>query len=69
MTRRGPYRKHSRLLVKDETWGLRDVVTVGRVRWIIRSIAGQDVNLTASNASPRVDWHTTLDHLPQKTRR
>lgn len=69
MSRRGPYRKHTRLLVKDERWGLHDVVTVSRTRWIIRRIAGTDVTLVASNRFPAVAWTTTLDCLPQKTRR
>lgn len=65
--RRGPYRKPSKLRVDEHTWKAGDVVQIGGRRWIIRSIRGEDVVLTASNTSNHdVRWTTTLTRLPRK---
>jgi len=61
---RGPYKRKPRLKVDIPRHEEGDVVTVGKRRWIIRTIRKQDVHLEASDSDNRIDWHTTLDHLP-----
>lgn len=41
-----------------------DAVTLGAVRWTIRTIDGDQVVLEASNVQPGITWRTTLDRLP-----
>lgn len=50
------------------TWARGDVVVLGRMRWIIRSIRGEVVRLVSSNnTAARVVWTTTLTNLPRRT--
>lgn len=68
---RGPYRRRPKLAVAEKKWHEEDVVTVGRVRWIIRHI-GRDktVELVSSNSTNHaITWKTTLDQLPMKASR
>ncbi|WP_439593916.1 hypothetical protein [Microbacterium sp.] len=63
---RGPYRKPSKLTVKDKSWQVGDVVMIGRRRWIIRTLK-PEVTLVASNSgNHRIRWTTTLNNLPKK---
>lgn len=48
-------------------WAVDDVVTIGAVRWAIRSIQGNRVQLEALNANAGIIWDTTLDKLPERT--
>lgn len=65
--RRGPYRKPSKLRVKELRWFEGDVVVIGRRRWIIERIRGEEVILLASNTSNfGTRWTTTLTRLPKK---
>lgn len=72
---RGPYRKPSKLAIRDNTWRRHDVVQVGRRRWIIRQLDDPDdptsrVVLWASNPTNHdIRWTTTLDKLPKKAAR
>lgn len=43
-----------------------DTITIGAVRWVIRSIQGDAVTLEAANVQPGITWHTTLDNLPEQ---
>ena len=52
---------------KTEAWGEGDVVIVGRVRWAIRILQGEHVELEAMNVPSGMWWTTTLDRLPEKT--
>ena len=61
---RGPYKRRPRLIVDATKHQEGDVVQVGRKRWLIVTIRGQTVTLTATNADPAIHWHTTLDKLP-----
>lgn len=72
---RGEYRKPRK--PKPE-WTRGDVVVVGRVRWIIRSISGgpttpkakRKVMLHSANTVNHLrEWNTTLDMLPAKESR
>jgi hypothetical protein len=47
-------------------WEVGDTVNLGRVRWIIRTITGDGVELEASNTPTRIWWTTTLGMLPVK---
>ncbi|MEZ3156883.1 hypothetical protein AB1K56_08110 [Microbacterium sp. BWR-S6Y] len=69
---RGEYRKRRK--PKPE-WGRGDVVVVGRVRWIIRSIGGTPSTPKAkrpvmlhsgSTVNHLCEWNTTLALLPEK---
>jgi len=59
-----PYKRKPRLKVDIARHEEGDVVTVGKRRWIIRTIRQQDVYLEASDSDSRIGWHTTLDPLP-----
>lgn len=60
-----PYRRAPRLHVDITRHEVDDVITTGGRRWIIREIHDDGrVYLEASNASPAIGWHTTLDNLP-----
>ena len=48
-------------------WAVDDVVTLGSVRWAVRSIQGKRVQLEALNANAGIIWNTTTDLLPEKT--
>lgn len=61
---RGPYRRAPRLHVDKTAHRVGDAVHVGSTRWLIRSIAGHDVTLEASNTAAGIIWRTTLDKLP-----
>lgn len=65
---RGPYRKPSKLTVKEKTWQRGDVVQTGRSRWIIRTLTQERVILHLSNNpnTKKAVWTTTLDRLPAK---
>lgn len=41
-----------------------DLLTLGSTRWLIRSIAGDQVVLEAANTAAGIIWTTTLDNLP-----
>lgn len=47
-------------------WAVGDVVQVGRVRWIIRILNDQHVELEATNVPAGIWWTTTLNNLPDK---
>lgn len=70
MSPRGPYKKRSKLTVDDNAWRVGDIVTVGRIRWIIQALTNLgDVALEASDSSAkRIHWTTTLDRLPERIR-
>lgn len=56
--------------MKTKTWQVGDVVTVGSVRWVIRTITkGKGVELEATSVSPGIWWRTTLANLPRKVTR
>ena len=62
---RSPYKDRPRLHVDTTKHELGDVVTVGNVRWAIRSIRDDHVTLEALNSSAGASvWHTTLNRLP-----
>lgn len=63
-----PYKRKPRLKVNIARHEEGDVITVGRRRWIIRSIHRQDVHLEASDSDTRIEWRTTLDKLPAPTK-
>lgn len=65
---RGPYRRAPRLHVKTAKHERGDVLLIGTVRWIIRTINGTNVTLEAANADPGITWHTTLSNLPAPTK-
>jgi hypothetical protein len=49
-------------------WRIGDPVTVGDVRWIIRLIIRDQVELEAANTTNHgIWWKTTLSNLPEKT--
>lgn len=48
-------------------WTVGDVVTLGSVRWAVRSVQGKRVQLEALNALAGIIWNTTTDLLPEKT--
>jgi hypothetical protein len=49
-------------------WRIGDPVTVGDVRWIIRLIIRDHVELEAANTTNHgIWWKTTLSNLPEKT--
>jgi hypothetical protein len=47
-------------------WKVGDQIIVGNVRWIIRILRGQHVELEAANVPAGIWWSTTLDRLPAK---
>lgn len=63
-----PYKRRPRLQIDKTKHQEADVLLVGTKRWLITSINGQKVALTAANADPPIHWHTTLDKLPKPTK-
>lgn len=63
-----PYKRRPRLHVDQTKHQEGDVIPLGTKRWLITSIRGQQVSLTAANADPAIHWHTTLDKLPAPTK-
>lgn len=63
-----PYRRRPRLKVDQPEHYEGEVITLGKTRWLIIQLIGQEVTLTAANADPAVHWHTTLDKLPAPTK-
>ncbi|ALJ20394.1 hypothetical protein [Microbacterium sp. No. 7] len=51
---------------KTLTWEVGDVVQCGSVRWALRTITGQAVELEAMNVPHGIWWRTTLGELPAK---
>lgn len=51
---------------KTAHWAVGDIVQRGSVRWCIRMITRQTVELEAMNAPAGIWWTTTLDQLPDK---
>lgn len=54
---------------KTDQWTVGDIVQCGSVRWCIRTITGDAVELEAMNAPQGIWWRTTLDKLPEKVTR
>lgn len=65
---RSPYRRPSKLDVNIVGHRIGDVITLGRRRWIVRSIHGENVHLEAANSETYIGWDTTLDKLPAPTK-
>ncbi|WZH36264.1 MAG: hypothetical protein PIR02_16070 [Microbacterium enclense] len=67
--RRGPYRRHTPLKVVDPEWNEGDTLTVGRTRWLVKTIDdARNVLLhSSSTVNHLVKWNTTLDQLPEKS--
>lgn len=51
---------------RTATWEVGDVVTIGRERWAVRTLTGEQVELEALNTTGGIWWTTTLDRLPDK---
>ncbi len=52
---------------KNEPWRRGDVVNLGRIRWIIRGMWGDQVRLVAANvAAGPITWNTTINKLPER---
>lgn len=67
-TRRGPYRRHSRLRVVDPNWKEGDSFVLNGTRWLIKTIttAGGVVLHSSSTVNHLIEWRTTLNRLPEK---
>ena len=51
---------------RTATWQVGDIVTVGRERWVIRTLIARGVELEALSTIGGIWWTTTIDRLPEK---
>lgn len=65
---RGPYRRAPRRHIATTQHQVGGTITVGAVRWLIKHIASQDVELEATNTLAGIIWRTTLSNLPDPTK-
>lgn len=65
---RGPYRRAPRRHIEETKHRVGDILIVGTVRWLIQTIAGDQVVLEAANTNPGIVWRTTLTNLPDPTK-
>ncbi|MFI8593762.1 hypothetical protein ACIGCK_04940 [Microbacterium sp. NPDC078428] len=49
-------------------WKVGDAVNVGRIRWLVRTVVDDRVELEAGNTPTGLWWRTTVDRLPAKAR-